>query len=126
MQPASPIRPSTCTILRSGEMILGLQSAILKPMPATIRYRDGERTRVVLLGDVPAFVGRLPDCAVRTSDSTVTRRHARIYRDGDQYWIEDLGSDNGVHINGELVRRAPLAKGAKVHCGRLVLEYCEE
>lgn len=34
------------------------------------------------------------------SDEKVSRRHARLYTEGDQYVVEDLGSTNGTFING--------------------------
>jgi 3',5'-cyclic-nucleotide phosphodiesterase len=40
------------------------------------------------------------------AEQTVSRRHARILRRGDTYFIEDLHSFNGTFINGE-----PLSPG---------------
>lgn len=53
-------------------------------------------------------LGRDPDVHIPLQDRKVSRRHARIFRQGHQYWIEDLGSANGVLIAGETIR-APLA-----------------
>ena len=36
-------------------------------------------------------------------DTTVSRRHARVYRDGDSYFIEDLGSQHGTYVNDEAI-----------------------
>jgi pSer/pThr/pTyr-binding forkhead associated (FHA) protein len=60
----------------------------------------------------------------------VSRRHARIYRQGEQFVIEDLGSVNGTIINssGGSVRlnsRTPrvLAGGDEVKVGSTVLKF---
>jgi hypothetical protein len=50
----------------------------------------------------------------------VSRRHARIYWDGN-YWIEDLGSSNGVYVGNDKVQKAPFRPGDTVTCGSLIL-----
>ena len=35
------------------------------------------------------------------SDSEVSRRHSRIFKQGNNYVIEDLGSTNGTFVNGQ-------------------------
>ncbi|MEK7704043.1 MAG: FHA domain-containing protein [Myxococcota bacterium] len=49
-------------------------------------------------------LGRDPDVHIPLQDRKVSRRHARIFRQGSQYWIEDLGSANGVLLSGEPIR----------------------
>jgi pSer/pThr/pTyr-binding forkhead associated (FHA) protein len=51
--------------------------------------------------------------------------HARVFRRGDEYWLEDLGSTNGTLVNGRKVDRAvpvPVRRGDRVQVGRSVLE----
>ncbi|KWX04794.1 hypothetical protein TH66_06405 [Carbonactinospora thermoautotrophica] len=45
-------------------------------------------------------VGREPHCDFRLSDSTVSRVHAELRREGDRWVIIDLGSTNGTRVNG--------------------------
>lgn len=52
----------------------------------------------------------------------VSRRHARIVRRGNSYWIEDLGSMNGTYVNGRRLpphRPFPLRPGDRVRFGTL-------
>ena len=49
-------------------------------------------------------LGRHPDCQVVLKDSTVSRRHARFVKEGDHYLIDDIGSQHGTRLNGEIVR----------------------
>jgi serine/threonine-protein kinase len=42
------------------------------------------------------------DLTAHDPQTKVSRRHARIYRQGAQYFIEDLSSANGTFINGTL------------------------
>ncbi len=45
-------------------------------------------------------IGRDPVCDVCIDDPVASRRHARLLVEPDRVWIEDLGSRNGVHVNG--------------------------
>lgn len=46
-------------------------------------------------------IGREPSCEVSINDPEVSRRHARLYLQGVNYVLEDLGSTNGTSINGQ-------------------------
>ena len=50
------------------------------------------------------FVGRSPDNDIQIKDRYVSRRHLRILRKGDKYFIEDLQSKNGTFVNANLIR----------------------
>jgi pSer/pThr/pTyr-binding forkhead associated (FHA) protein len=52
-----------------------------------------------------ATVGRDPSCDLTIPDLTVSRRHAELRLDGDQWRISDLGSTNGTSVAGEPVER---------------------
>jgi pSer/pThr/pTyr-binding forkhead associated (FHA) protein len=66
-------------------------------------------------------IGRLPDCDVVLPDTNVSRRHARIYRDGTDVVVEDLGSTNGTKVNGVRVARKVLSPGDRILLGRSTL-----
>ncbi len=55
------------------------------------------------LTEAETVIGRDVDCQVVIPDRQISRRHARIRRKADGYWIEDLGSKNGTHVNGAVV-----------------------
>lgn len=53
----------------------------------------------VTLGRRDAESGWAPD--ITLPDDSVSRRHARIYRRGGRFWLQDLDSKNGTRHNGE-------------------------
>lgn len=64
------------------------------------------------------LVGRSPSAAIRLTDPTVSRLHARIERRGAGVYVEDLGSRNGTLLNGTpLARETSLASGDRVRVG---------
>src|SRR5262249_26446957 len=63
-------------------------------------------------------VGRSPDCQLSLDDPLVSRRHAilRVRKDG--VTVQDLGSRNGVLVNGsKIAGERELAGGDKVSIG---------
>lgn len=69
-------------------------------------------------------VGRSPGCGVPTTyDVYSSTLHARIYRQRDQIWVEDLGSTNGTFVNSERITKPTrLAKGDLMQVGATVFE----
>lgn len=65
-----------------------------------IHYIDKD---VVLVGRASPADGIVPevDLADEPQSGTISRRHARLVRGGDEILLEDLGSANGTFINGE-------------------------
>lgn len=50
------------------------------------------------------FIGRdAHECDLYISDSSISRRHARLFRNHGEIWIEDLQSTNGVIVNGHAI-----------------------
>lgn len=73
-------------------------------------------------------LGRSDECDVQLDDTRVSRRHASLTRDGDQWVLEDLGSRNGTLVNGErLTGRRALAFGDRVQLSpETVLVFARE
>lgn len=87
-----------------------------------LRYFGQERT--LPQGDF--VIGRGVECHLSLSDELVSRQHARIEVAGSGAFIEDLGSRNGVLVNGvRIFERTPLADGDRVVIGRSELLFVE-
>jgi pSer/pThr/pTyr-binding forkhead associated (FHA) protein len=69
-------------------------------------------------------IGRSRDCDVTLDDANVSRRHAELRREGGTWVVADLGSTNGVKVNGHRVSQQPLQPGDEITLGleRLVFE----
>jgi membrane-bound lytic murein transglycosylase D len=64
-------------------------------------------------------LGRADGCDVQFADEIVSSRHASVVRDQDGWWLEDLGSTNGVFLAGKRVTgRVPLPLGQEIRLGR--------
>lgn len=59
-------------------------------------------------------------------DSSVSRMHARITREGKEYYLEDLNSTNGTFKNGlrlQPYEKRKLESGDELKCGRVILTF---
>lgn len=75
------------------------------------------------LGDLPVVVGRSADCTLSLPHASVSRMHCRIWREGESYYIEDLGSTNKTFLNGQAVMRAELRDGDQISVGNHSLKF---
>jgi pSer/pThr/pTyr-binding forkhead associated (FHA) protein len=69
-------------------------------------------------------IGRSLGCGVPTPDDIyASTLHARLFRQKDQLWVEDLGSTNGTYVNSERISQAQrLGKGDVLQAGSTVFE----
>ena len=83
----------------------------------------GDRQRVLLEAS-QYLLGRAAAAPIQLNDPQVSRQHARIFKRGDGYWIEDLGSANGVVMHGAPIQRAQqLVAGTKIGIGPYMVTY---
>jgi hypothetical protein len=75
------------------------------------------------LDDRVLVVGRSRDCDIAVDDPNVSRRHAEIRHEDGAYWIVDLGSTNGITVDGERVERARLAPGPEILLGTTEVRF---
>jgi FHA domain len=75
--------------------------------------RIGERT----------LIGRSPECDVFLDDVTVSRRHAEIVLQDEQFTIRDLGSLNGTFVNRRRIEDVELTDDDEVQIGKYRMTF---
>ena len=81
------------------------------------------RGTILPLGSSSVLVGRSPSCTLVLDDDYSSSRHARLFQQGDQWFVEDLGSTNGTFVGDHRVESpTPVPTGTPVRVGRSVLE----
>ncbi len=82
----------------------------------TLGPADAGKTHRLDTGE--CLLGRRLDCDVCIPDQRISRRHARIRKEGEGYALEDLGSCNGTFVNGRRIQgSARLRHGDEVEIG---------
>src|SRR5262245_49790009 len=87
------------------------------PRAASVSVRLRYREREIVLAIGTHILGRHKSCQVQLDSGLVSRRHARLHVTRNGILIEDLGSANGVYVNGERIGTDPV----RVRTGDLML-----
>jgi hypothetical protein len=85
---------------------------------------DGTVERVYPLWKETCFIGRSPSVEVSLADETVSAVHARMWKEDDRWWLEDLDSRNGTFLNQVPAgNKALLCAGDRILAGHILLEF---
>jgi pSer/pThr/pTyr-binding forkhead associated (FHA) protein len=68
-------------------------------------------------------VGRGNDAHVIIDGDSVSRRHASFTKHGKSHVCADLGSSNGIYVNGNKVESAELSDGDSIQIGDILFVY---
>lgn len=90
---------------------------------AELRWVEGDTTHKVRLETTPVGIGRASDNQLVLKDFSVSRHHAKVEPRGDAWWVMDLGSTNGVKVNGAYVSEALLADGDQLLVGNFTIFF---
>jgi pSer/pThr/pTyr-binding forkhead associated (FHA) protein len=71
-------------------------------------------------------IGRKEDNDIHIDNHAVSGHHAKILREKDNFFIEDLGSLNGTFVNGFKITKQELFKGDSVLIGLHNLDFISE
>ncbi len=93
-------------------------------VPRALAVTEGPNSgQTVALDGGPLVIGRGTDAALRVDDDYVSTRHARIATNGEQWFVEDLGSTNGTYLGSQRVTTpVPISVGTPVRLGKTVVE----
>lgn len=85
---------------------------------------DRTHPKVFHLDASRSTIGRDKTNTVVLPDSKVSKVHAEIKQEAGCYWIEDLGSKNGVFVNGRQIKlRKKLSDGNLVKLGTSIMRF---
>lgn len=102
-------------------------SAVSVTAPVPEKEQRLKQERLVIKGETSVVLGRDDSCDVVLSHPIISRRHARIYKSGNVYYIEDLGSTNGTIVNGTLITGPQkLVPGDTIYIGPIKLDFTPE
>ena len=84
---------------------------------------DNRELRECALDAYPISIGRLPDNTIVVDNPAVSGRHARVFREGEHYVVEDLKSTNGTFVNEKPIARHTLVDGDVMLVGKHSLTF---
>jgi pSer/pThr/pTyr-binding forkhead associated (FHA) protein len=77
------------------------------------------------VGDQPIAIGRDATADVTIDDAALSRRHFLICREGGQYLIKDLDSQNGTWVDGQRAQGTKLRQNDCIVAGRTLFLFRE-
>ena len=91
--------------------------------PAKLRYEG----KSAVLRSSGGVIGRSRECDVVLSDQNVSRRHAEVRPSGGSWIVKDLGSTNGVKVNGRRIQGPQSLKpGDTIELGTSTIRFEQE
>lgn len=110
-------------------MVYSAAERLQEPLEERARQRAATALLVVggtrmVVAASGATIGRSRDCDVVLDDANVSRRHAEVRPRGDGWIVSDLGSTNGVAVNGVRIEQAQVLRpGDRVEVGTTTLTF---
>lgn len=94
-------------------------------MKAYLAWEQDGKTHTYRLDRDEVTVGRTEDNDLMIPDGSISRRHARLTRQGGVWRVQDLGSKNGTHVNEIGRTSAQLHSGDTIIFGQLRVRFLE-
>jgi hypothetical protein len=122
-EPAGEPEPGMTQIYRAGPPTQPATPLELGVETRSFLVYEGDRRELTM---DRAVIGRAREVDIQVSDPNVSRRHAELRREGVDWVVVDLGSTNGIEVNGRKVKRAQLEDGDRISMGQTELVFERE
>ena len=94
------------------------------PMASLIVKNGTPPLTYELVGDI-VMIGRAPLNDIVIDNPVVSAQHAMLLKVGDTYWLKDLNSTNGTHLNGLLFTYGELKDGDTIRFASVIAIFAE-
>ena len=84
-----------------------------------LRLHPSNGDPVISIEHAIVLVGRDPSSDIHLKDASVSRRHAEITLRGEEWFVTDQNSGNGIHIDGRRTQEGPLLPGQHLQIGNV-------
>ena len=107
---------------RAEQIAISPHESVIVPPGGSVLVKNGfyEGFEVVLDRDW-LVIGRGRSADMVIAEATISRAHAAIGYDREQFYVQDLGSTNGTFVNGTRIERQRLKLEDEIQMGRLII-----
>ena len=92
-------------------------------MAKIVLLQEGQAVPFELVA-AETVVGRHPECTFQINSNMVSRKHAKVVKNGDKFLVEDLGSGNGTFVNGKKIEGPTvLIHDDRIKLGPILLRF---
>jgi phosphoserine phosphatase RsbU/P len=89
----------------------------LHPGETAILVQTGSHQRRLVITKLPFTIGRAEECDATIADFKVSRQHAKVVMEGNEYFLVDTESRHGTFLNGVRCQRAKLKNRDEITLG---------
>lgn len=120
----TPQRPGAKFCARCGANIKLPAKENLDSRPHFVSVNtEGEERIAYILNEAEILIGRTLNNSFVIEHPSVSKRHARVVAEDEEYALYDLGSSNGTFVNGKRINETRLEDGCEVRFGRAHFIY---
>ncbi|HHS14123.1 MAG TPA: FHA domain-containing protein [bacterium] len=94
----------------------------VQPARLSIRKKD-EVIQEFVIESLPVTIGRKAENGIVLEDRNVSRKHAEIVKENDQFFLRDSGSTGGTRLNGQPVVEKDIHTGDVIQIGEYRLTF---
>ncbi len=95
-----------------------------KDLPFLEHLQAGDEVAArTVIHTLPFVIGRTPPADLVIHSQLVSKRHATIQFDGEEFRLDDLESSNGTFVNGERVTSRTIRDGDVIHVAQTELRF---
>ncbi len=118
-QPTDPVTGAcACSVAPSSATVAAPAAPSTGAVPRLVGARGAYGGTLFEIAGTEVSIGREVGNAVQLDrDNTVSRRHARVIKQGDSWLIRDEGSSNGTWVNGVRITEQTLRPGDEIQIG---------
>ncbi len=118
-QPVDPVTGAcACSVGAPGATVSAPSATAVATAPRLVGARGAYGGTIFEVAGAEATIGREVGNTIQLDrDNTVSRRHARVLRQADQWVIRDEGSSNGTWVNGVRITEQVLRPGDEIQIG---------
>ncbi len=92
-------------------------------MPWLLLELAGTEAQLFRVESAPVIIGRSEEATIAIEHRSLSRQHARLSQEGDEYVLTDLNSKNGTFLNNRRIQRTAVQDGDQIRCGEVVLGF---
>lgn len=94
-----------------------------QPLAWLVMTKGPQAGREFRLNPDETTIGRTGENDIILDDLTVSRYHARVRQEGEDFYLYDMAATNPTLVNGQVITRHPLQEGDQVEIGEVVFVF---
>ena len=108
--------------IEDGEFVI---LEILREIKSSAKQNDKRRT-ISLVSKNEFYIGRDMDCDILLDNPQAARKHARIFFDGENHFLEDLKTESGTLVNNKKIKKTILHNNDRIEVPSAAYVYLDK